>query len=123
MLRRVAVARTDVTDAASVASIVPSVTILVTLMMEAQFSSNTSVLKRASRRNIPEDGILHSHRRDNLKSFTILLCGEATHHSSVRRLLGTGEVPSSPFLVSLTLEVIRSSEMSVHTRATRCIIP
>jgi hypothetical protein len=27
-----------------------------------------SVLTRAPRRNIPEDGILHSHRRENFKS-------------------------------------------------------
>jgi hypothetical protein len=26
-------------------------------------------LRRATRRNIPEDAILHSHRRENLKSY------------------------------------------------------
>jgi hypothetical protein len=34
-------------------------------------SSETSVLTRATRRNNPEDTILHSHRRENLKSYII----------------------------------------------------
>jgi hypothetical protein len=54
-----------------------SPSILVTLMMEALRSFETPVITRVALRNIPEDAIFHSHRRENLKSFML-------HWSSLR---------------------------------------
>jgi hypothetical protein len=53
-------------------NVVPSSPILVILMMEALRSSEASVLTKDTQCNIPEDGILHSHCRNNPKSYVAL---------------------------------------------------
>jgi hypothetical protein len=70
MLCSVALVRTDSEELLwlVMANVVPSSQILVALMMEVLRSPEKSVLTRATRSNIPEDGILHSHHRKNLKS-------------------------------------------------------
>jgi hypothetical protein len=92
MLRRVALARTDVseepyafiirvtgigelgTTLLVTANVFLSSPILVALMMEALDFSGTSVLTRATWRNILEDDILYSNCRENLKSYIALTC-------------------------------------------------
>jgi hypothetical protein len=93
MLRRVALVGTDVSEeriasfirvtrigelgttlsVTSNRSTLRSSPILVTQMMKAIRYSKTWVLTKATRRNFPEVGIRHSHRRENLKSYVISL--------------------------------------------------
>jgi hypothetical protein len=53
-------------------NLVPSSPILVILMMKAIYSSESSVYTRSTRPYTSKNGILHSRRRENLKSFITL---------------------------------------------------
>jgi hypothetical protein len=79
------------------ASVIPSSPIFVTLMKEALSSSETLVLTRSTRHNIPEDTVLHSHCSENLKSDMFLFCewGLLFNERWVWSLL----VPPSPMLL------------------------
>jgi hypothetical protein len=54
------------------ANVVLCSSILVILMIEASHSSEASILRRGTWHNVQENDIIHSHRRENLKSYIAL---------------------------------------------------
>jgi hypothetical protein len=116
MLCHVALVRTDVSEEPSTsflvaASVVPSSPILVTLMKEALGSSETSVLTRATWRNIPEDTILHSHRRENLPSYIthILYIHKMFTLSRLRHAVSNGRKSERPVASSLDIKELENT--------------
>jgi hypothetical protein len=65
-----ALAVTNVLQLLDIANVCRSSLILSALMKAAICCSETLVVTGAVRRHFPEDGILHRHRRKNLKSYT-----------------------------------------------------
>jgi hypothetical protein len=79
-------------------------------MIDAIRSSELSVLTRATRRHISEDGILHSHRRENIKSYIALIgriLWRRRNVSPVRYELGF-YIPEEGILHSHSRENIKS---------------
>jgi hypothetical protein len=116
MLRCVVLVRTGVSDERS-ASIIRltrigelGITSAVTSNRRTLRSSDTPVLTRATRRHIPEEGILQTHRRENLKSY-IALTGCALYRkrnmSPVRYELGF-YIPEDGILQSHGRENLKS---------------
>jgi hypothetical protein len=90
MLRRVVLVRTDVSEELSAYFIKVTICELGTTLAVTSKRRTLRRNTRATRRNIPEDTILHSHRRENLKSY--IYCVVRTMYyvvflRSVRRLL------------------------------------
>jgi hypothetical protein len=74
---------------------------IVTLTNGAIHSSETSVLTRPTRRNIQEDGILHSHRRENRKSYNKYYVYLYTHYTHVQMTYGQYNINCCNVLCSL----------------------
>jgi hypothetical protein len=77
------------------ANVVPRSPIFVIIIMEALGSSETSILTRSTRRNISEDGMLHSHRRENRKSYINVT---KLHFPSLRRKMNVARFWDSSIL-------------------------
>jgi hypothetical protein len=112
-------------------------------MVEALNSSETSVVTRATRRNIAEDPILRSHCLRDLYFINVFWdfapCGCSwnrrfggsyrLHHQDnetldvSREACSLYELGRFKNLVTLKMEMICYSETSVLTRATRCKVP
>jgi hypothetical protein len=60
--------------------------------MEVIRSSETLVHIRSTRRHIPKDGILHSHRRENLKSYKSSHISQISGKKNIQKWHGTREM-------------------------------
>jgi hypothetical protein len=73
MLRRVTLESTDVSEESSISYI------RATRISELGTCSSETSVRKVTRRNIQEDAIRHSHRRENLKYYSLFIDGPVLH--------------------------------------------
>jgi hypothetical protein len=85
-------------------------------MIEAIRSSETSLATRVTQSNIPEDGILHSHRREDIKSY--IICN--IHVRSTARNREPLQSENSLGTLAKVIAELHSFPQSTHYNAWTC---
>jgi hypothetical protein len=93
------------------------VALVITDVSEALGNSETSVLTRATWRNIPEDTIFHSHHRENLKSYIFYLCSLGDYVYTCKVMV---QIPG--FLFQKVLETWIKQELKENTSKYTCAL-
>jgi hypothetical protein len=89
--------------------------------MQAIRSSETLVHTRSTKRDIPEDGILHSHRRENLKSYIWNTCLFHVLHSIQINSRYSGRICDWISLIAISL-IWLWSDFQIAERPDYCVV-